>query len=154
MTHPDAPWWEHASTSALLRAAWRAYGDVVRTALSDAGFDDLPRNGAYVVGATAKAALTVQQLPGALGVTKQAFSQLTDMLVLRGYVERETDPADRRRLVLHLTERGREVADLVDECVRRCDAAVAEVVGAESVAQTRRVLAAMTDLPADLGVPG
>jgi hypothetical protein len=70
---PDDSWWERVSMSALLRAAFRSYGDVVRAAVADAGFDDLQRNGAYVIGATAKDALTMQQLPSALGVTKQAF---------------------------------------------------------------------------------
>ena len=140
--------------SALLRAAFRSYGDVVRQAVAEAGFDDLPRNGAYVIGATAKDALTMQQLPSALGVTKQAFSQLLDTLVLRGYVERSTDPHDRRRLQLSLTDRGRQVASLTDDCARHCDDALLALVGDPAqIATTRRVLAKMTALPAELGVP-
>lgn len=150
---PPNPWWERVSTSSLLRAAFRSYGDVVRAAVAEAGFDDLPRNGAYVVGATAKDALTMQQLPSALGVTKQAFSQLVDSLVLRGYVERATDPDDRRRLRLVLTDRGRDVAELVDECARRCDAALLDLVeDPAKIATTRWVLAKMMALPGDLGV--
>jgi DNA-binding MarR family transcriptional regulator len=152
MTGHDAPWWAHVSTSALLRAAFRSYGEVVRHAVAEAGFDDLPRNGAYVVGATARHALTMQELPAALGVTKQAFSQLVDTLVLRDYVERETDPTDRRRLLLRLTDRGRAVAEVVDACARRSDAAVAELVGEGALADARRVLAAMNELPAHLAV--
>ncbi|MHA3703568.1 MarR family winged helix-turn-helix transcriptional regulator [Jatrophihabitans sp. YIM 134969] len=147
------PWWEEVATSALLRAAWRSYGEVVRRALAEAGFDDLPRNGAYVVGATARGSLSMSELPRALGVTKQAFSQLVDTLVLRGYVERVAVPDDRRRITLGLTDRGREVAALTDECARRSDAALAVAVGdADAVATTRRVLGAMTQLPADLAV--
>ena len=152
---PEDPWWERVSTSALLRAAFRSYGDVVRTAVAEAGFDDLPRNGAYVIGATAKNALTMQQLPSALGVTKQAFSQLVDSLVLRGYVERAAHPDDRRRLRLTLTDRGREVATLVDDCGRRSDEALLALVGdPAAIATTRRVLAGMTAIPVDLGVTG
>jgi DNA-binding MarR family transcriptional regulator len=140
--------------SALLRAAFRSYGDVVRQAVAEAGFDDLPRNGPYVVGATAKGALTMRQLPSALGVTKQAFSQLVDTLVLRGYVERFTDPHDRRRLQLSLTDRGRQVATLIDDCARRSDEALLALLGDPAdIACTRRVLAQMTGIPADLGVP-
>ena len=152
-TAREDAWWERVSTSALLRAAFRSYGDVVRAALADAGFDDLPRNGAYVVGAMAKDALTMRQLPAALGVTKQAFSQLVDSLVLRGYVERAADPDDRRRLRLTLTDRGREVADLVDDCGRRSDEALLALVeDPAKIATTRWVLASMTAIPADLGV--
>jgi DNA-binding HxlR family transcriptional regulator len=141
--------------SALLRAAFRSYGDVVRQAVAEAGFDDLPRNGAYVIGATEKDALTMRQLPSALGVTKQAFSQLVDTLVLRGYVERLTDPVDRRRLQLSLTDRGHQVASLIDDCARRSDEALLALVGdPASIASARWVLAQMTAIPADLGVPG
>lgn len=151
-TEPDDPWWERVSTSALLRAAFRSYGDVVRAAVADAGFDDLPRNGAYVIGATAKDALTEQQLPSALGVTKQAFSQLVDSLVLRGYVERAADPDDRRRVRLTLTDRGQEVADLVDDCGHRSDEALLALVeDPAKIATTRWVLANMTAIPVDLG---
>lgn len=148
----DNSWWEQVSTSALLRAAFRSYGDVVRAAVADAGFEDLPRNGAYVIGATAKDSLTMQQLPSALGVTKQAFSQLVDSLVLRGYVERAADPHDRRRLRLTLTDRGRDLAQLVEDCGRRCDdALLALVQDPAKVATTRWVLATMTAIPVDLG---
>jgi DNA-binding MarR family transcriptional regulator len=41
-----------------------------------------------------------------LGVTRQAASQLIDTLVVRGYLVREVNPADRRRLNIELTERG------------------------------------------------
>lgn len=139
--------------SALLRAGWRAYGDVVRTAVADAGFDDLPRNGAYVIGATAKNAMTLQQLPSALGVTKQAFSQLIDTLVIRGYVERDADPEDRRRLLISLTSRGEAVAELVDQCARRSDAALLEMIeDPAKIASTRWVLAHMTAIPSDIGL--
>ena len=150
-TAGEPPWWESVSMSALLRAAWRAYGDVVRDAVAEAGFDDLPRNGAYVVGATARSAMTMQQLPSALGVTKQAFSQLLDALVIRGYVEREADPADRRRLLLVLTARGRACAEVLAACAERADAALLEMVeDPEKIATTRWVLAHMTAIPKDV----
>lgn len=140
--------------SALLRAAFRSYGDVVRQAVAEAGFEDLPRNGAYVIGATAKDALSMRQLPSALGVSKQAFSQLVDTLVLRGYIERAADPDDRRRLRLVLTDRGRQVAALVEECGRRSDEALLELVQDPAlIASTRRVLANMTAIPSDLATP-
>ena len=149
--HPDEPWWETVTMSALLRAAWRAYGDVVRDALAEAGFEDLPRNGAYVIGATAREAMTMRQLPTALGVTKQAFSQLLDTLVTRGYVERRPDPADRRRLLLALTPRGEAVAELVAECARRSDEQLLALVeDPAKIATTRWVLAQMTAVPRDL----
>ena len=45
-------------------------------------------------------------LPAELGVTKQAVSQVIDVLVTHGYLERHGDSGDRRRVVLALTDRG------------------------------------------------
>jgi len=56
-----------------------------------------------------------------LGVSKQAASQLIDALVLRGYLERDVDPEDRRRLTIALTERGRAAAAAVRAGVESID---------------------------------
>ena len=45
-----------------------------------------------------------------LGVTKQAASQLLDTLVLRGFLVRDINPEDRRRMTIDLTERGHAAA--------------------------------------------
>src|SRR5271155_491974 len=91
---------------ALLRAARGSYAAAVGRHLSEAGFEDLPRNGAYVLGGMANHGGSVVGLIRELGVTKQAASQLIDTLVLRGYLAREVNPDDRRRMDIELTERG------------------------------------------------
>ena len=60
-----------------------------------------------------------------LAISKQAASQLVDLLVLRGYLERAADPADRRRLTLALTDRGRAAAAAVRAGVEQVDEALA-----------------------------
>jgi hypothetical protein len=40
---------------ALLRAARSCYGNAIRSSLALAGFEDVPRNGAYVLGGMAAA---------------------------------------------------------------------------------------------------
>src|SRR5271170_4737621 len=98
---------------ALLRAARGAYGHAVRTRLAAGGFDDLPRNGPYILGGMANHGGTAGSLIRELGVSKQAASQLIDTLVLRGYLEREVDAEDRRRMTIELTERGLAAAAAV-----------------------------------------
>jgi DNA-binding MarR family transcriptional regulator len=49
----------------------------------------------------------LRQLIEELQLSKQAVGQLVDVLVTRGYVKREVDSEDRRRLTVGLTERGR-----------------------------------------------
>ena len=50
-----------------------------------------------------------------LGISKQAVSQLIDTMVMRGYLERTPDAEDRRRMLLHLTPRGRAAATVAWE---------------------------------------
>ena len=99
-----------AATPILLRAARGAYRDAVRRALSEAGFEDLPKNGPFVLGAMVNFGSPSAEVVRQLGVTKQAASQLIDVLVVRGYLERVPDPDDRRRVSLKPTERGRAAA--------------------------------------------
>jgi DNA-binding MarR family transcriptional regulator len=82
----------------------------------------------------------------ALHVSKQAAGQLVDTLVARGYLERTVDPEDRRRLVVHLTERGVAAAEASHDAVEQVDRRLVEAVGEDVVSATRRGLVALIDL--------
>ena len=141
------PWYDEVVTPALVGSARRTYTLAMRRALLDAGFDDMPRRGMSVVGGIANNGDAPQEEFGRfLGVSKQAASQLVDVLVTRGYVERSGDPADRRRIILSLTDRGRAAAAASAAAVARVDAAVARRCSAEDRAAARRVLGAMADI--------
>jgi DNA-binding MarR family transcriptional regulator len=56
-----------------------------------------------------------------LGVSRQAASQLIDSLVLRGYLTREINPSDRRRMDIELTTRGHAAADAVAAAITKVD---------------------------------
>ena len=87
------PWYEEIVVPALLRHARMTYGRAMRQALAAAGYDDIPRNGLYVIGGLALGGSTVplSVLIKELGVSKQGAGQLVDTLVLRGYLERVED---------------------------------------------------------------
>ena len=106
------PWFEEIVMPALLRHARATYGAAMRRALAEAGYDNVPRNGLYVIGGLALGAggVPLGELVKELRVSKQAAGQLVDTLVLRGYIERTVDAADRRKLTVTLTERGRAAA--------------------------------------------
>src|ERR1700742_1001704 len=93
---------EYVSIPALLRAARGSYGFAIRRELAAAEFDDLPNNSAFVLGGMTTFGLSASDLVKGLGVSKQAASQLIDALVLRGYLTREVDVDDRRRLSIEL----------------------------------------------------
>jgi len=118
----------------------------MRDALGNAGYDDVPRNGLYVIGALAHSNAPLAQIIRELGVSKQAAGQLIDTLVLRGYLERSVDPGDRRRLIVMLTERGRAAADVQRSAMHAIDAELLRHAGAQCVAHMRQALLMLAHL--------
>ena len=144
----EKPWYETIVMPALLRHARTIYGAAMHGALADAGCDDVPKNGLYIIGGLALGAggVPLGHLARELGVSKQAAGQLVDTLVLRGYLERAVDADDRRKLSVTLTERGRLAASVQSAARARIDAELLERVGAGPIAQTRRTLAALIEM--------
>jgi DNA-binding MarR family transcriptional regulator len=131
---------------ALLRAARGSYGHAIRARLADAGFDDVPRNGAYVLGGIVNHGGSAGGLVRELNVSKQAASQLIDTLVVRGYLERQAHPEDRRRVTIDATERGRAAAAAVREAVVSIDEELASLISAQELAGLRAGLTALCDI--------
>ena len=142
------PWYEEIVIPALLRHARTTYGLAMRRALAEAGYDDVPKNGMYVIGGMALGGKTVPLgvLVKELGVSKQGAGQLVDTLVLRGYLERTEDAEDRRKLNIVLTKRGRAAATTQAAAREKIDAELLARVGEENVLRTRRTLAALVEL--------
>ena len=131
---------------ALLRAARGAYSGAIRSRLAAAGIDDMPRNGPFVLGGMANRGGTAGDLIRQLGVSRQAASQLVDTLVLRGYLQRQPDPDDRRRVSLALTDRGRLAAESVREGVESVDAELASRISAAQLKGMRAGLIALIEI--------
>ena len=138
----------------LLRRARRAYAQATQAALAEAGFDDVPRNGAFVLAASAREGAQLGRIITELAVSKQAAGQLIDTLVSRGYLDRSVDPQDRRRLTIALTERGAAAAAVIGAAVDGVDARLRERVSADRVEHAREVLGALADLAAEAARPG
>jgi DNA-binding MarR family transcriptional regulator len=64
---------------------------------------------------------TVGELAERMKVRAPTVSRMIDGLVSRGWVARQADPADRRKVCLRLTEHGRDLAGTME--TRFCDAA-------------------------------
>jgi DNA-binding MarR family transcriptional regulator len=137
---------EEVTIPALLRAARGSYSRSIKVHLAAAGFDDLPRNGPYVLGGLVNQGGSAAQVIEGLGVTKQAASQLIDLLVLRGYVVREVNPEDHRRLTITVTERGRVAAAAVRAGVVAVDAELGRLVSVTELAGLRAGLTALAQI--------
>lgn len=148
MNRESPPWYEEIVVPALLRHARGTYASAMRRALDEAGYDDIPENGLYIIGGLAMGAgdapigLMAQQLR----ITKQAAGQLVDTLVMRGYLTREGDPDDRRKLVITLTDRGRDAADVQGAARDRIDTALHARIGDSGIRALKRGLAALMEI--------
>ncbi|WP_454884518.1 MarR family winged helix-turn-helix transcriptional regulator [Sphingomonas oryzagri] len=144
----ETPWYDDIVIPALLRHARSTYGRAMRGSLADAGYDDIPANGLYIIGGLAlgDGGVPIGQLVRDLGITKQAAGQLVDALVLRGYLDRQADPADRRKLIVTLTERGRAAAEAQTAGRNRIDAELLAAVGQDDISAARRTLGALIEI--------
>jgi DNA-binding MarR family transcriptional regulator len=149
MTQTVAP--DPVPMPALLHHALATYGGAMRAALAKAGYDDIPRNGLYVIGGLALAGdHPLGELIGQLRLSKQAAGQLVDTLVERGYLQRDVDSQDRRRLLIALSARGRAAAKAQAAARVRIDERLAERVGERNVEGVRRALVALIQIGREL----
>ncbi|HEY4092048.1 MAG TPA: MarR family transcriptional regulator [Luteibacter sp.] len=148
MNRESPTWYEEIVVPALLRHARGTYASAMRRALDEAGYDDIPENGLYIIGGLAMGAgdaplgLMAQQLR----ITKQAAGQLVDTLVMRGYLTREGDPDDRRKLVITLTDRGRGAAEVQGAARDRIDTELHARIGDSGIRALKRGLAALMEI--------
>jgi DNA-binding MarR family transcriptional regulator len=139
---------DDVSIPALLRAARGAYARSIKDGLAAEGFADVPRNGPFLLGGMANRDGTAAELITGLDVTRQAASQLIDTLVLRGYLTREVNPDDRRRITIALTERGRAAGEAIGASIRAVDGRLTERLTGAELAGLRAGLTALADLRA------
>ena len=96
----------------------------------------------WVIGdKSVRAGLVAQQLKLSAG----AVTELVEGLVGEGLVRRDTDPDDRRAVVLALTAEGRRARE---RCELAASSAVAQVLGRLTPSQRRRLRATFSDLNA------
>jgi len=96
----------------------------------------------WVIGDKAvRAGLVAQQLKLSAG----AVTELVESLVREGLVRRDTDPDDRRAVVLALTAEGRTICERYELAA---SSALAQVLGRLTLPQRRRLRTAFADLNA------
>jgi DNA-binding MarR family transcriptional regulator len=126
----------------LIAASFRALTDELRDAQLSAGLEVRPSFG-FVIRSVAAEQPTINRLAELLDVTKQAASQLADETEAAGFVERFTDPTDRRRRRLRLTAPGEQVRSVALARSAALEAELAAEVGPDALAACRRTLIAL-----------
>ncbi|MEQ8698404.1 MAG: MarR family transcriptional regulator [Bauldia litoralis] len=87
--------------------------------------------------------MTIGELSEGILVEQSSTTRLVDRAVAEGLVRKATDAGDKRKVVVTITDKGREhIADLVDEA-QRVNAALAEDFDPQ---KTAALMAALRDL--------
>ncbi len=84
--------------------------------------------------------ITVSELLGILGITKQSLSRVLGQLVAEGFIEQHPGEHDRRQRLLNLTEKGGDLEHRLSENQRARIARAFRAAGADSVEGFRTVL--------------
>jgi DNA-binding MarR family transcriptional regulator len=148
---PDAhPTEKYQAIPELMRLARGAYKRSADVRLAAAGLEDLPTSGGYLLAYLASGEESIADMILGLGFTKQAFSQLVDTMVLRGFLTRNVDPGDRRRITLHMTERGEAAAQASYDGCLEVDQELERRLTAEELAGMRKGLSVLAEIKASL----
>jgi DNA-binding MarR family transcriptional regulator len=144
-----------ADLALLLLGGFRTLADRVTVELAARGYEDVRPVHDFALEAILSGADSASDLGRRMSVTKQSAAKTIAVLEDRGYVRREPDPTDRRRMRLQVTARGiamqREGAAIFDDLREQWKSQVgADAV--EAVEHTLRQL--LGNNPVQLDTPG
>jgi DNA-binding MarR family transcriptional regulator len=124
-------------------AGFRTLADRATVELARRGYEDVRPAHDFALHSILAGAENASELGRAMSVTKQAAARTITVLEQRGYIAREADAADRRKMRLRITARGMALlreGEAIFEAMR--DELEAQV-GAESLAAAEDVLRAL-----------
>lgn len=133
-----------ADLALLMLGGFRVLAERGRVELAARGYEDVRPGHDFALHAILTGADTASDLGRRMSVTKQAAADTIATLQGRGYVEKEADPADRRRQRLRVTERGlalmREGEAVFDDLRRDWESQVGAARVAELEAALRQLV--------------
>ena len=144
-----------ADLALLLLGGFRKLADRATAELAARGYEDVRPVHDFALQAILSGADNASELGRRMSVTKQSAAQTIAILEERGYVRRQPDTQDRRRMRLQVTDRGhamqREGAAIFDDLREQWESRV----GAGAVEQLERALRQLVgDDPIQLDTPG
>jgi DNA-binding MarR family transcriptional regulator len=144
---------EPESFNDLLAVARLRWLNRMRAALAERGFTSFRRGDGAWVRILGYEPQGLGEMAEFIGISRQAATKMADSLERRGYVVRKDDDADRRRVVLHLTDLGRRYEQAIIEVVDNLDDSFRASVSPADLEAAFRVLhiaAGAVDTAADV----
>lgn len=129
-----------ADLALLLLAGFRTMADQGSVELSKAGYDDVRPAHDFALHSILSGADSASELGRAMSITKQAAAKTIALLEDRGYVAREPDPADKRRVRLRVTDHGQAMLAEGEAVFDRLRQRLEEQAGPDAVAALEETL--------------
>ncbi|MFZ2467725.1 MAG: MarR family winged helix-turn-helix transcriptional regulator [Parvibaculum sedimenti] len=125
----------------LFREPYSHYLGWLYARLQERGFPDIRvAHSAVVRTIDAEKGSRVTTLAERAGMTKQSMAYLVDSLIDLGYLEIVPDPKDKRAKLARLTRRGRKLMATAAALGAEYEALLAGRIGADKMAELRRLL--------------
>jgi len=134
------------NTGLLLYLPYRAMEARVFEDIRAAGFTDMTLAQARVFQRIGPRGTRLTDLADQARVTKQTAAALVEALERCGYVHRTSDPTDARARLVHIAERGLEVAGIAARTVTDVEKEWRAHLGARRYEQLRNTLLALRDI--------
>ena len=113
----------------LFAMAYRSLVDDLHERLAARGWAGVRPAFGFVLLALRAGPVSLRELPGVLGTSKQAVSKLVEAMVAAGFAERASDPADSRAKRVQLSARGRVLLADVEEIWAELERGWGELLG-------------------------
>ena len=132
---------ERPNIGVLLRGPYQEVVETVTARLAEAGFDDIRPAHTSVFQHIDADGTRLTDLAQRAQLTKQSMGYLVDYLEQRGYVERKSDPSDRRANLIVLTKRGWEQVRAALRIIASIEKEWEGTLGTRKMEQLRKLLA-------------
>ncbi|MEV8373449.1 MarR family winged helix-turn-helix transcriptional regulator [Kribbella sp. NPDC056861] len=144
-----------ANLALLMLGGFRSLVDAATVELAARGYQDVRPVHDFALRAIAGGADSASELGRQMSVTKQAAARTVATLEERGYVGREVDPADARRMRLQVTDQGFAVLRTGEAVFDELRAQWQQQIGPEKLAELESLLTELVgEQPVRLDTPG
>lgn len=133
------------SIGLLLRDGAAAVDAEIKAALAEEGFDEIQPGHHTVLRYLGEDGARPSELAAKAGITRQAVTKTLDDLERLGLVERESDPADGRGVVVRYTPRGLAALRVARTRMNQLERRFASHIGGQRWRTVRGVLEALFD---------
>lgn len=122
--------------------AGHCYQYLIR-ALSDKGFSGLKSSFSQVLSLIIPDGGRIQHIASVVGVSKQAIAATATELEQLGYIVRDSDPDDRRQVILRLSPLGERLLSAASAAVQLLENSFLQALGTASYAELEKTLATL-----------